>query len=600
MDTSFVERMPQSVVVIMGAVCGMATVLMGNMFALTRIVYAMAEDGLLFSWFSWVNARTQLPLAAMYAFTSLSAVLAVLLDINTLVEMMSIGTLLAYLVVSASLIIVRYMPLARLMGEESQELPDLARPTLSDESVDDDTGGRLRNSFSFLYTLYPFDQPPGIVVSYSITVLTVTVFILGFLTPLMVAPLADGSVWAVLALLLLLGVALASFGIILLFQQSSATVRYKMPLVPLLPTLSIIINATLMTTLQPLTWARLVIWIAVGRIVFPVLDASELCPQVVVIMGAVCGMATVLMGNMFALTRIVYAMAEDGLLFSWFSWVNARTQLPLAAMYAFTSLSAVLAVLLDINTLVEMMSIGTLLAYLVVSASLIIVRYMPLARLMGEESQELPDLARPTLSDESVDDDTGGRLRNSFSFLYTLYPFDQPPGIVVSYSITVLTVTVFILGFLTPLMVAPLADGSVWAVLALLLLLGVALASFGIILLFQQSSATVRYKMPLVPLLPTLSIIINATLMTTLQPLTWARLVIWIAVGLLVYFSYGMRHSKLNPDGVLSPRSSLLSSQEPAQRTWGALDKELSVPGDNADAPAGEDDDDKRPLVPAS
>ncbi|EEC00694.1 cationic amino acid transporter, putative [Ixodes scapularis] len=253
--------------------------------------------------------------------------------------------------------------------------------------------------------------------------------------------------------------------------------------------------------------------------------------KVVVIMGAVCGMATVLMGNMFALTRIVYAMAEDGLLFSWFSWVNARTQLPLAAMYAFTSLSAVLAVLLDINTLVEMMSIGTLLAYLVVSASLIIVRYMPLARLMGEESQELPDLARPTLSDESVDDDTGGRLRNSFSFLYTLYPFDQPPGIVVSYSITVLTVTVFILGFLTPLMVAPLADGSVWAVLALLLLLGVALASFGIILLFQQSSATVRYKMPLVPLLPTLSIIINATLMTTLQPLTWARLVIWIAVG---------------------------------------------------------------------
>ncbi|KAM7310225.1 putative cationic amino acid transporter [Ixodes scapularis] len=322
--------------------------------------------------------------------------------------------------------------------------------------------------------------------------------------------------------------------------------------------------------------------------------------EVVVIMGAVCGMATVLMGNMFALTRIVYAMAEDGLLFSWFSWVNARTQLPLAAMYAFTSLSAVLAVLLDINTLVEMMSIGTLLAYLVVSASLIIVRYMPLARLMGEESQELPDLARPTLSDESLDDDTGGRLRNSFSFLYTLYPFDQPPGIVVSYSITVLTVTVFILGFLTPLMVAPLADGSVWAVLALLLLLGVALASFGIILLFQQSSATVRYKMPLVPLLPTLSIIINATLMTTLQPLTWARLVIWIAVGLLVYFSYGMRHSKLNPDGVLSPRSSLLSSQEPAQRTWGALDKELSVPGDNADAPAGEDDDDKRPLVPAS
>ncbi|KAH9376590.1 hypothetical protein HPB48_005801 [Haemaphysalis longicornis] len=105
--------------------------------------------------------------------------------------------------------------------------------------------------------------------------------------------------------------------------------------------------------------------------------------------------------------------------------------------------------------------------------------------------------------------------------------------------------------------------------------------------------------MPLVPLLPTLSIIINATLMTTLQPLTWARLLIWVAVGLLVYFSYGIRHSKLNPDSVISPQTSLLTMESRDQpRTWGALDKEVSATS-LAEA-AGGFSDDKQPLVSSS
>lgn len=94
--------------VICGACCGMVTVLIGTMYALTRIVYAMADDGLLFAWMSVVNEKTQIPLQAMYFFATIGAVMALLCPITTLVEMMSIGTLLAYLVVSASVIIVRY------------------------------------------------------------------------------------------------------------------------------------------------------------------------------------------------------------------------------------------------------------------------------------------------------------------------------------------------------------------------------------------------------------------------------------------------------------------------------------------------------------
>jgi len=92
--------------VIAGACCGMVNVLIGTMYSLTRIVYAMADDGLIFAWMAKVNDQTQIPLYAMYFFALIGALLALLSDINTLVEMMSIGTLLAYLVVSASVIVI--------------------------------------------------------------------------------------------------------------------------------------------------------------------------------------------------------------------------------------------------------------------------------------------------------------------------------------------------------------------------------------------------------------------------------------------------------------------------------------------------------------
>ena len=53
---------------------------------------------------SEVNQKTQIPLKAMYFFAIIGAVLAFTFELTMLVEMMSIGTLLAYLVVSASVI----------------------------------------------------------------------------------------------------------------------------------------------------------------------------------------------------------------------------------------------------------------------------------------------------------------------------------------------------------------------------------------------------------------------------------------------------------------------------------------------------------------
>jgi amino acid transporter len=46
-------------VVSIGALCGMTTTLFGSLFSLPRCMYAMASDGLLFSFLGSVNQKTQ-------------------------------------------------------------------------------------------------------------------------------------------------------------------------------------------------------------------------------------------------------------------------------------------------------------------------------------------------------------------------------------------------------------------------------------------------------------------------------------------------------------------------------------------------------------
>lgn len=48
-----------SYIIIIGAVCGMTTSLLGSLFSLPRCLYAMAEDGLIFKFFASVNNKTQ-------------------------------------------------------------------------------------------------------------------------------------------------------------------------------------------------------------------------------------------------------------------------------------------------------------------------------------------------------------------------------------------------------------------------------------------------------------------------------------------------------------------------------------------------------------
>jgi APA family basic amino acid/polyamine antiporter len=53
------------------------------------------------------------------------------------------------------------------------------------------------------------------------------------------------------------------------------------------------------------------------------------------------------------------------------------------------------------------------------------------------------------------------------------------------------------------------------------------------------------FKVPAVWLVAPLSAITSILLMASLPLDTWIRLIVWMAIGLLIYFVYGIRHSKL-------------------------------------------------------
>jgi basic amino acid/polyamine antiporter, APA family len=72
------------------------------------------------------------------------------------------------------------------------------------------------------------------------------------------------------------------------------------------------------------------------------------------------------------------------------------------------------------------------------------------------------------------------------------------------------------------------------------------LVSVGVIVLRYKEPDRVRpFRVPWVPLTPLISIVSCLYLMYQLPGITWKRFAVWLVVGLIIYFLYGARHSRL-------------------------------------------------------
>ena len=97
-------------------------------------------------------------------------------------------------------------------------------------------------------------------------------------------------------------------------------------------------------------------------------------PGSVLAAGAIVSIFSVTLVTIYGQTRILFAIGRDGMLPHFFQKVNARTSTPVNNTIVVAVAVALLAGLLPINFLAEMTSIGTLVAFLVVSVGVIVLR----------------------------------------------------------------------------------------------------------------------------------------------------------------------------------------------------------------------------------
>ncbi len=89
------------------------------------------------------------------------------------------------------------------------------------------------------------------------------------------------------------------------------------------------------------------------------------------------------------------------------------------------------------------------------------------------------------------------------------------------------------------------------------------LVSIGVIFLRRARPDLERpFRTPLVPVVPILSVLASLWLMLNLSGATWVRFVVWMVVGLVVYFVYSVRHSRLAGGGEAPPGGPASSAPE--------------------------------------
>ncbi|XP_038209937.1 cationic amino acid transporter 3 [Zerene cesonia] len=256
----------------------------------------------------------------------------------------------------------------------------------------------------------------------------------------------------------------------------------------------------------------------------------------IVTVGAIFALCTSLLGAMFPLPRVLYAMASDGVLFRPLAVIHKRTQTPLLATALSGLLSATMAAIFNLNQLIDMMSIGTLLAYTIVATSVLILRYEeePVGQLAGAKA--LPESPR-------------GVARQLFNLLGLKEPTEL--------SANIAKCTIFIL-FVAALVTCVLVSaGRAAGARAAAAALGAALLLLLLVLQRQprRSVKHLTFKVPLVPLVPYLSVCMNIYLMVQLDYQTWVRFIIWLAIGYFIYFFYGISNSSLKEKKVSPPTS---------------------------------------------
>ena len=264
--------------------------------------------------------------------------------------------------------------------------------------------------------------------------------------------------------------------------------------------------------------------------------------------GAVAGLTTSLMTCVFPMPRIIYAIASDGLLPEWLGAISPRFGTPVWATLLCGGLAAVLALIFDIGTLADMMSIGTLVAYSLVCASVLVLRYKDYEEResRGEVSAGAADGAAVAVrgdggrrgSNEERLCAADGAEGGGAGFRYRgMRPFAAASACLGVYLFGVALASAASVALTNGAggAAGSVASAALYAVIAGAL----ALAAAAVLRLTRVPSSLplgVDFVVPFCPWVPLAAIAINVYLLASLAPLTWARFGVWLLIGSGIYF----------------------------------------------------------------
>ncbi|XP_030925770.1 cationic amino acid transporter 2, vacuolar-like isoform X2 [Quercus lobata] len=280
----------------------------------------------------------------------------------------------------------------------------------------------------------------------------------------------------------------------------------------------------------------------------------------IIAVGTVTALCSTLLGSILPQPRILMAMARDGLLPPFFSEVNIKTQVPMKGTIVTGIGAAILAFIMDVSQLAGMVSVGTLLAFTMVAISVLILRYVP------PDEVPLPSSLQGSIDSASLECGRSGQGSNGEQSKFkvgTSMDDDKKPLLVkedasdilneenrrkiAGWTIMLTCVGAFLLTYAASNLALPRSlRFSLCGVGGTLLLSGLI-----VLTCIDQDDArhsfghTGGFICPFVPLLPIACILINIYLLINLGTATWARVSIWLIVGILVYVFYGRTHSSL-------------------------------------------------------
>jgi amino acid transporter len=296
----------------------------------------------------------------------------------------------------------------------------------------------------------------------------------------------------------------------------------------------------------------------------------------VISIGAVCGLSTSLMTCIFPMPRIVYAISNDGLLPPWVGQISPRFNTPVIATLLCGSFAAAMALIFDIDALADMMSIGTLLSYTLVAASVLVLRFR---EFQDDEDEEAARLALEAEGEGGAhahahdEGSAGGVAAKRSTGGAVVAPGSQPllddgelcahkttgggyvffglrPFAAASWSLLVYSFGLSVASAMSVVLLNSSGSLSpaIYSVTIAFLVLGLLVALAGLVVLLLLPRGTpknIAFTCPGMPAVPLVSIAINIYLLVSLSPLTWVRFGVWCFIGAAIYLGYGMHHSKV-------------------------------------------------------